>query len=89
MTDDWRRAVAPPLHVSLGLASAFGGALLETHEGTLLSHAPHQLLLAVPLALLAALLLGARERDLWVAAACAAGGLALGDALLAAAGGPH
>lgn len=78
------RPSAPPLHFGLGLGSALAGHALAGHEATTtLAHAPHQVLLAAPLALGA--LLATREDAVaykW-GLLLAGGGLAAGNALLA------
>jgi hypothetical protein len=76
------------LNAIAGVASALGGALLSVGPGdhNAAAHVPHQLLLAVPLGLLATLMLGSTQpRTFWLGAASAVAGLVAGNVVLVAA----
>lgn len=84
MTTAWR-AAAPLLSFIVGAVSAFLGVLLgdhgTSHLGNLV-HLPHQLLIAVPLALMLGMTLRCEGRELLQVAAWAGLGLVCGAALL-------
>lgn len=75
------------LNFVAGLVAAFGGAFLGAgdprYQHNALSHIPHQLLVAVPLGLIATLLLKPREnRTFWVSGASAMAGLVLANVII-------